>query len=157
GRDTMTRWQRMLVAVVALATALGGVGAPDAMAAAKTLVVGLVAEPTSMDPGQLTDINSMRVLSSVYDTLVRFKEGSFTHEPGLATARKMSPDGLVYTFTLRKNVKFHDGTPFDAEAVKFTYDRLLDPKHPYAETGPFPFASFYYGVIKEVTVVDAFT
>jgi peptide/nickel transport system substrate-binding protein len=153
----MRRWQRMLLAAVALTTALGGAGAPDAMAAAKTLVVGLVAEPTSMDPGQLTDINSMRVLSSVYDTLVRFKEGSFTQEPGLATAWKMSPDGLVYTFTLRKNVKFHDGTPFDAEAVKFTYDRLLDPKHPYAETGPFPFASFYYGAIKEVTVVDPST
>ena len=52
-----------------------------------------------MDPGQLTDINSMRVLSSVYDTLIRFKEGSFTQEPGLATAWKMSPDGLTYTFT----------------------------------------------------------
>ncbi len=77
---------------------------------------------------------------------IRFKEGSFTQEPGLATAWKMSPDGLTYTFTLRKGVKFHDGTPFDAEAVKFTYDRLLDPKHPFAETGPFPFASFYYGV-----------
>mgnify|MGYP003694208467 CR=1 FL=1 len=110
-----------------------------------------------MDPGQLTDINSMRVLSSVYDTLVRFKEGSFTREPGLATSWKMSPDGLTYTFTLRKGVKFHDGTPFDAEAVKFTYDRLLDPKHPNAETGPFPFASFYYGAIKEVTVVDPAT
>ena len=47
--------------------------------------------------------------------------------------------------------------PFDADAVKFTYDRLLDPKHPYAETGPFPFASFYYGAIKEVTVVDPAT
>ena len=135
---------------------LAGV-AHDAMAAGKTLVVGLVAEPTSMDPGQLTDINSMRVLSSVYDTLVRFKEGSFTQEPGLATSWKMSPDGLTYTFTLRQGVKFHDGTAFDAEAVKFTYDRLLDPKHPFAETGPFPFASFYYGAIKEVTVVDPAT
>ena len=126
--------------VVAALTAAWSGAAHDATAAGKTLVVGLVAEPTSMDPGQLTDINSMRVLSSVYDTLVRFKEGSFTQEPGLATAWKMSPDGLTYTFTLRKSVKFHDGTAFDAEAVKFTYDRLLDPKHPYAETGPFPFA-----------------
>ena len=150
----MRGWRRTLAVAVLLLTAVVGGGAPDARAAAKTLVVGLVAEPTSMDPGQLTDINSMRVLSSVYDTLVRFKEGSFTQEPGLATAWKMSPDGLTYTFTLRKNVKFHDGTPFDADAVKFTYDRLLDPKHPFAETGPFPFASFYYGAIKEVTVVD---
>src|SRR5262245_10582531 len=125
----MNGWRRMLVAVAVLAAALG-VGGHDAGAAGKTLVVGLVAEPTSMDPGQLTDINSMRVLSSVYDTLVRFKEASFTQEPGLATAWKMSPDGLTYTFTLRKGVKFHDGTPFDAEAVTFTYDRLLDAKHP---------------------------
>ena len=152
----MRRWRRALVVVATLAMTIAGTGY-DAMPAGKPLVVGLVAEPTSMDPGQLTDINSMRVLSSVYDTLVRFKEGSFTQEPGLATSWKMSPDGLTYTFTLRKGVKFHDGTPFDAEAVKFTYDRLLDPKHPYAETGPFPFASFYYGAIKEVTVVDPAT
>jgi peptide/nickel transport system substrate-binding protein len=69
---------------------------------------------------------------------VRFKEGSFTQEPGLATSWKMSPDGLTYTFTLRKGVKFHDGTAFDAEAVKFTYDRLLDPKHPVRGDGPLP-------------------
>ena len=149
----MSRWRSAVMAAVALATALGTTR-HDAAAAGKTLVVGLVAEPTSMDPGQLTDINSMRVLSSVYDTLIRFKEGSFTQEPGLATAWKISPDGLTYTFTLRKGVKFHDGTPFDAEAVKFTYDRLLDPKHPFADTGPFPFASFYYGAIKEVAAVD---
>src|SRR5262250_3093332 len=149
----MSGWRRMLVAVVVLVATLG-MGGHDAVAAGKTLVVGLVAEPTSMDPGQLTDINSMRVLSSVYDTLIRFKEGSFVQEPGLATSWKMSPDGLVYTFTLRRGVKFHDGTPFDADAVKFTYDRLLDPKHPFADTGPFPFASFYYGAIKEVAVVD---
>ena len=152
----MKAWRRIVMTAAMLAAVGGGVG-HDATAAGKPLVVGLVAEPTSMDPGQLTDINSMRVLSSVYDTLVRFKEGSFTQEPGLATSWKMSPDGLTYTFTLRKNVKFHDGTPFDADAVKFTYDRLLDPKHPFAETGPFPFASFYYGAIKEVTVVDPAT
>jgi peptide/nickel transport system substrate-binding protein len=150
----MRGWRKTLVVAAALAAALGAAGGSDATAAGKALVVGLVAEPTSMDPGQLTDINSMRVLSSVYDTLVRFKEGSFTQEPALATAWEMSPDGLTYTFTLRRNVKFHDGTPFDADAVKFTYDRLLDPKHPFAETGPFPFASFYYGAIKEVAVVD---
>ncbi|HYB42554.1 MAG TPA: ABC transporter substrate-binding protein, partial [Candidatus Methylomirabilis sp.] len=154
----MTGWRKELVVVVVAAlAALVVAGQREAGAAGKTLVVGLVAEPTSMDPGQLTDINSMRVLSSVYDTLVRFKDDSFTQEPGLATSWKASPDGLTYTFTLRKGVSFHDGTPFNAEAVKFTYDRLLDPKHPFADTGPFPFASFYYGAIKEVTVVDPYT
>lgn len=148
----------MILAITLVAgLALLATGAPQAATAGKTLVVGLVAEPTSMDPGQLTDINSMRVLSSVYDTLVRFKEESFTQEPGLATSWTISPDGLAYTFTLRRGVKFHDGTAFNAEAVKFTYDRLLDPKHPYANTGPFPFASFYYGAIKQVSVVDPYT
>lgn len=151
---------KKLHVVVAAALMLGlpllRTGAPQAAPTGKTLVVGLVAEPTSMDPGQLTDINSMRVLSSVYDTLVRFKEESFTHEPGLATSWTSSPDGLTYTFSLRRGVKFHDGTPFNAEAVKFTYDRLLDPKHPYADTGPFPFAGFYYGAIKQVTVVEPY-
>jgi peptide/nickel transport system substrate-binding protein len=153
----MDRRHVALAVVLALGLALLGTGTPQAGPAGKTLVVGLVAEPTSMDPGQLTDINSMRVLSSVYDTLVRFKEESFTAEPGLATSWTISPDGIVYTFALRRGVKFHDGTPFNAEAVKFTYDRLLDAKHPYANTGPFPFASFYYGAIKQVMVVDANT
>lgn len=146
-----------MVVALTLGWPLVGAPGPQAAPAAKTLVVGLVAEPTSMDPGQLTDINSMRVLSSVYDTLVRFKENSFTLEPGLATSWTLSPDGLNYTFKLRRGVKFHDGTAFNAEAVKFTYDRLLDPKHPYANTGPFPFAGFYYGAIKQVTAVDAST
>ncbi len=151
------RWQVAFVVALMVGWSLLGVTAPPALSAAKTLVIGLVAEPTSMDPGQLTDINSMRVLSSVYDTLVRFKENSFTLEPSLATSWTISSDGLNYTFKLRRGVKFHDGTPFNAGAVKFTYDRLLDPKHPYADTGPFPFAGFYYGAIKGVTVVDSST
>src|SRR5258706_1821238 len=147
----MRGWQTLVVTMGTLLAALAGASAPDADAAAKTLVVGLVAEPTSMDPGQLTDINSMRVLSSVYDTLVRFKESAFTQEPGLATAWKMSPDGLTHTFTLPKNLKFHNGTPSSADAFKFTNHRLLEPKHPQTEPATFPLASFCYRPIKEVT------
>jgi peptide/nickel transport system substrate-binding protein len=119
-----------------------------------TLVVGLVAEPTSLDPGQLTDINSMKLLGALYDTLVRFKPNSFDLAPSLALSWDVSPDLQTYTFKLRPGVKFHDGTDFNADAVKFTYDRLLDPNHPYADTGPFPFAAGYYGSIAQTTVLD---
>jgi peptide/nickel transport system substrate-binding protein len=122
-----------------------------------TLVVGLVAEPTSLDPGQLTDINSMKLLGALYDTLVRFKPNSFDLDPSLALSWDMAPDGMAYTFKLRPGVKFHDGTDFDATAVKFTYDRLLDPNNAYADTGPFPFAAGYYGSIAETVVVDPMT
>jgi peptide/nickel transport system substrate-binding protein len=124
---------------------------------AGTLVVGLVAEPTSLDPGQLTDINSMKLLGALYDTLVRFAPNSFDLQPSLALSWDMSPDGMSYTFKLRPGVKFHDGTDFDAAAVKFTYDRLLDPNNAYADTGPFPFAAGYYGSIAETVVVDPLT
>lgn len=133
------------------------VARPAGQSAAGTLVVGLVAEPTSLDPGQLTDINSMKLLGALYDTLVRFKPNSFDVQPGLALSWDLSSDGLLYTFKLRPGVTFHDGTPFDASAVKFTYDRLLDPNHPYADTGPFPFAAGYYGSIAETIVVDPMT
>ena len=128
-----------------------------AAAAAGTLVIGLVAEPTSLDPGQLTDINSMKLLGAMYDTLVRFKPDSFDLAPSLATSWDISSDLMLYTFKLRPGVKFHDGTDFNADAVKFTYDRLLDPNGPYADTGPFPFAPGYYGSIAETIVVDPLT
>ena len=147
---------------VAAPTLLAPVGsaAPASNAAAAapgTLVIGLVAEPTSLDPGQLTDINSMKLLGAMYDTLVRFKPDSFDLAPSLATSWDISSDLMLYTFKLRPGVKFHDGTDFNADAVKFTYDRLLDPNGPYADTGPFPFAPGYYGSIAETIVVDPLT
>ena len=122
-----------------------------------TAVVGLVAEPVSLDPGQLTDINSMRLVRNIYDGLTGFEPGTFQIRPLLAKSWDIAEDGLTYTFQLREGVKFHDGTPFNADAVKFAFDRMLDPNHPYHETGPFPFASFYYGAIQETQVVDELT
>ena len=64
----------------------------------------------------------------------------------------MSPDGRTYTFTLRQGVKFHDGSAFDADAVKFNFDRVLDANHPFHDTGPFPFV-FTLGPIDRVEVL----
>ncbi len=68
-----------------------------------------------------------RVLNSVLDPLVWQPEpGKFY--PGLAESWESTPDAKTYTFKLRKDVKFQDGTPFNAQAVKFTFDRVADPK-----------------------------
>jgi len=72
-----------------LAPVVSAAPASNAAAAAPgTLVIGLVAEPTSLDPGQLTDINSMKLLGAMYDTLVRFKPDSFDLAPSLATLQR---------------------------------------------------------------------
>jgi peptide/nickel transport system substrate-binding protein len=123
-----------------------------------TLVVGLVAEPTSLDPGQPTDQNTIgRIHPNIHETLVRYAEDGFDVVPHLATSWKISEDGLLYTFQLRAGVKFHDGTPFNAEAVKFSFERMLNKEHPYYHTGPFPFAGFWYGRIKQIEVNDPLT
>lgn len=120
------------------------------------LIVGQIAEPKSLDPHAVTAVNDFRILMNVYDGLTRYKDGTLEVEPALAESWEISDDGLTYTFKLREGVEFHDGTPLNAEAVKFNFDRMLDEDHPYHETGPFPLA-FYFSAVDEVTAVDDLT
>jgi peptide/nickel transport system substrate-binding protein len=143
-------------AVLAVAAALSLGGAAQAQTPPNVLVVGQIAEPQSLDPHVVTAANDFRILVNLYDGLVRNKSGTLEVEPALATDWTISDDGLTYTFNLREGVSFHDGTPFDAEAVKFNFDRMLDESHPFYETGPFPL-SFNFAAIDEVTVVDETT
>jgi peptide/nickel transport system substrate-binding protein len=145
------RW--LLAAAVLLAPALAPGPAP-ARTPPGVLVVGQVAEPKSLDPGAVTALNDFRILVNLYDGLVRYRPGTLDIAPALATDWSVSPDGTVYTFHLREGVAFHDGTPFDARAVTFTFDRMLDPEHPQHGTGPFPLADFFFGHVREVTAVD---
>ncbi|MDN5853429.1 MAG: ABC transporter substrate-binding protein, partial [Actinomycetia bacterium] len=92
---------------------------------ADQIVVGQVAEPKSLDPSTVTAVNDFRILVNIYDGLVAYAPDSLDVEPALAKKWKVSDDGRVYTFTLREGVKFQDGTPFNAQAVKFTFDRML--------------------------------
>lgn len=143
---------------------LAGVAAAVLLAASPTLaqtppdvlVVGQIAEPQSLDPQVSTAANDFRITTNIFEGLVRFKDGTLEVEPALATDWTISDDGLVYTFTLREGVTFHDGTPFNAEAVKFTFDRMLDESHPYYDTGPFPL-SFNFADITETKVIDDYT
>src|SRR5213083_2839178 len=124
---------------------------------AGTLVVGLVAEPVALDPAQVTDLNSNRVGRRVAETLVAFAEGSTQIVPGLAESWTISRDGLQYTFKLRKGVRFHDGTPLDAEAVKFSIERQIVPDHPASKLGKYPFANYFFGNVKAVEPLDELT
>jgi len=145
--------------VVLIAAALGfggGTATVDAQAPG-TLVVGLVAEPVNLDPAQVTDLNSNRVGRRIVETLVTFPEESTQIVPGLAESWTISKDGLQYTFKLRKGISFHDGTPLNAEAVKFSIERQINPEHPAYKLGKYPFANSFLGNVKAVEVIDDLT
>lgn len=120
------------------------------------LIVGQIAEPKSLDPQAVTAANDFRILVNLYDGLVRFKDGTLEVEPALAESWEVSEDGQTYTFMLREGVTFHDGTPVDAEAVKFTFDRMLREDHPFYSTGPFPLA-FFFSAVESTEAIDATT
>ncbi|HEU5299496.1 MAG TPA: ABC transporter substrate-binding protein, partial [bacterium] len=121
-----------------------------------TLVFGQAQDTVSLDPNDIEDGFSVNNTSNMYDTLVRFRADSTQIEPALAESWTVSSDGLVWTFKLRRGVRFHDGTPFNADAVVFTYARQIDKKHPNFP-GNAPYASFTYQNVKSVTAVDANT
>jgi peptide/nickel transport system substrate-binding protein len=122
-----------------------------------TIIVGLQAEPTTLDLPQQSDYNTLRAADGIFDRLLRFKDESTEVEPGLAESWEISDDSLVYTLHLRQGVKFHDGTDFNAEVVKFNLDRQIDPNHPAHESGTFPYAEFTWGMVDKVEVVDDYT
>lgn len=96
----------------------------------QVLVYGSGGSPVNLEPGNITDGNSLIVQQQIYDRLLEFKPGTTDLQPSLATSWSVSPDGKTWTFKLRPGVKFHDGTNFDAEAVKFNVERWWDAKNP---------------------------
>ena len=92
-----------------------------------SLVYGLTLTPSGIDPHIDASSELGIPLTSVYDPLVWLTtDGTFV--PGLAEEWEISEDGLTYTFHLRDDVTFHDGTPFNAAAVRFSLDRIADPE-----------------------------
>ena len=146
----------LMAAGTALALTLGTIGTAQAQTPPGVLIVGQIAEPKALDPAAVTAVNDFRILMNVYDGLVRYKDGTLEVEPALATSWEISEDGTVYTFTLREGVKFHDGSDFNAEVVKFNFDRMLKEDHPFHNTGPFPL-SFFFSSVESTEVVDDLT
>ncbi len=93
----------------------------------KPAVVLVGVDANKLDPQFYTSSIELSFLLNMFDSLV-FRNWKMEIEPALATSWSISEDGLAWTFKLRKGVKFHNGEPFDARAVKFTFDRMLDPE-----------------------------
>jgi peptide/nickel transport system substrate-binding protein len=91
--------------------------------ASSTLVFGRNKDAVRLDPAIVTDGMSLNVSRVTMEGLTQYALGSFEIVPALATRWTVSPDGKIWKFNLRHNVTFQDGTPFDAAAVKFNFDR----------------------------------
>ena len=90
----------------------------------KTLTWARGDDLRTQDPQEISGLMEGTIARLLYDPLIDTDEGG-NKVAALATEWQMAPDGKSYTFKLRSGVKFHDGTPFTADAVKFTFDRLL--------------------------------
>jgi len=144
-------WTPAVCAVLVLGLALGLVSAQGAAPQrGGTIRVGITQEILNIDPHVATAFSSLQVMDLVYESLLRLNPRTLALEPNLATSWTISADGLTYTFTLRRDAVFFDGTTVDASDVKYTFDRILDP------TTRSPQASFLEPV-REVVVVNPFT
>ncbi|MFN8525884.1 MAG: ABC transporter substrate-binding protein [Chloroflexota bacterium] len=91
------------------------------------LRIAVSAEWKTLDPPLYTNVTERQIFYAIYNPLVSMDE-NFNIVPELARSWQVSADALTWTFALAPNVKFHDGTPFNAQAAKFNLDRLLNPQ-----------------------------
>ena len=112
------------------------------------LVIATLSDAVSLDPHGSNDVPSANVCISIYESLVHFDQNSVL-QPLLATDWE-AIDDLTWEFTLREGVTFHDGSDFNAEAVKASFDRLLDPEIASPRL-------FLFSMLEEVIVVDDYT
>jgi peptide/nickel transport system substrate-binding protein len=120
----MTRWITLPVVVLVVFLALGP--AATAPGPANLLRIGMESAPTTMDPGLSTDLYSQQVYSHILEGLLVLDTDGVPR-PALAESWTPSADGKTWTFKLRQNVKWHDGTEFTGDDVKYTIDRILNP------------------------------
>jgi peptide/nickel transport system substrate-binding protein len=138
------------VAIVALFSATVGLAAAQTPVRGGTLRVGWIADAKTLDPHFSVQFSERYVLYMVFNTLVGLDK-SFSVVPELARAWQVSPDGKRVTFQLQRGVKFHDGSDFTADVVKWNIERILD-----AQTKS-PQRSQLEPAVAAVTVADPYT
>jgi peptide/nickel transport system substrate-binding protein len=127
-------WSRVVALLVMgmLVLSVGGIaGQGPQIPNPDTLVVLAYGEPAELDPATSYDARGWLFIQNLYDRLVQYEgEDTVTLHPMLAESWEVSADGLVYTFNLRKDATFHDGSPVTAEAVKYSFDRVIKMNQP---------------------------
>lgn len=125
-------------------------GAPPA--SGDWLIYDLSSEPATLNPITATDAYESTVNSGrVYETLIKRDNETLELKPLLAESWEISPDKLKYTFRLRKGIKWHDGVPFTAKDVVFSFRKINDPKVDA------PHLRNYYQDVKSVKAPDDYT
>ena len=108
-----------------------------------TLVFAGASDPVVLDGALVSDGESLRVITQIFETLVALKPGTTEPVPGLAESWEANDDGTVWTFKIREGVKFHDGETLDADAVCFNFNRWYNFKGPLQNPG----ATYYWQVV----------
>jgi peptide/nickel transport system substrate-binding protein len=125
------------------------VNAQDTPVQGGSLRMAISEEPDQLDPARTIELLASILNSFIFDKLIYIGSDGLPH-PWVGESWEISPDSLTITFKIRQGIKFHDGTVLDAPAVKFGYDRILDP----AMAAPY---KAFLGPIKSVEAPDATT
>jgi peptide/nickel transport system substrate-binding protein len=141
-------WPRLFLALLCTALLIAPGCTAKKPAAKDTLVVAQGTDVENLDAHGIQSTPAAIVTEHIFETLVTLNEKGEV-VPRLATSWSSTPDGLEWTFKLRQGVKFHDGTEFNAEAVKFNIERLLNPEvHVPLRT--------YINMVKNVEVIGPY-
>jgi peptide/nickel transport system substrate-binding protein len=122
-----------------------------------TLIYAKNGPPITLDPAVSREGESSVIITNIYDALIEQHAGKTGIDPALARSWEISKDGLTYTFHLRTGVQFHDGTPFNADAVVQNFERQRDARHPFHKAvGEFEYWKNMNmpGILKKIAAVN---
>lgn len=115
------------------------------------LVTHMAAEPGTLNPITATDASAANIHGFIYESLIKRDQKSMELVPQLAERWEVAPDHLTFTFYLKKNIKWQDGEPFTAKDIKYSFDRINDPKVDSAHLRN------YYQDIDKLDVINDYT